>query len=163
LPHSQSDPQWGVQVSPQQQQQPWQQQQAVPEGYQQQRQPPPAAAVDLQASWEAALAVSTEVLASYDVRYDVTRAARISSSAAIGLTPGSRQQQQQGAVGLGPDEVSLTAAALAAARAGRRKQRRQVSRAQSHRNPRLRRKPDLGHAKIARACACQCQQLGCVV
>lgn len=93
---------------------------------QQQQQSLPAAPVDLQADWEAALAVSLDLLASYDVRYDVNRRARISSSAAVGRAPGRSWQQQRGEPGLGPDEVSLTAAAVAAARAGRRRRRRQV-------------------------------------
>jgi hypothetical protein len=79
--------------------------------------------VDLQASWEAALAVSLDVLATYDVRYDVTRPARISSSAATGRVPGLQQPSEGG---LGPEELSLTAAAVAAARARRRRRRPKV-------------------------------------
>jgi hypothetical protein len=100
-----------------------QQRQGPQQQQQQQQQPGPAAPVDLQASWEAALAVSLDVLASYDVRYDVMRPARISSSAAAGRVPG---RQQPGEAGLGPEEVSLTAAAVAAARARRRRRRQKV-------------------------------------
>lgn len=107
----------------QQQEQPQVQQRQGPHQQPQQQQPALAVPVDLQASWEAALAVSLDVLASYDVRYDVIRPARISSSAAAGRAP---SRQQTGEAGLGPEEVSLTAAAVAAARARRRRRRQKV-------------------------------------
>lgn len=107
---------WKQQTSPQQQ----------PQQQQQRPQPTAAAHTDLQASWEAALAVSLDVLASYDVRYDVDRPARLSSSAAALRRAPGRGWQQPGEAGLGPEEVSLTTAAVAAARDGRRgKGRRQ--------------------------------------
>lgn len=109
------------QQAPLPQQQLKQQQQVQPQGAL------PAAPVDLQATWDAALAVSLEVLTSYDVRYDVMRPARVSSSssAVMGRPPGGSGSGSASGLGV-QEEVSLTAAAAAAARMARRRGKRQV-------------------------------------
>jgi hypothetical protein len=94
---------------------------------QQQQQVPPkqllvsGSTEDLQGAWEQAMTAAASLLASYDVRYDVQRPPRLSSSrgrlrgpAAVGVGP----------QGLGPAEVCLTAAAAAAAAAKARRVRK---------------------------------------
>jgi hypothetical protein len=82
---------------------------------------------DLQEAWEQATAAAASLLASYDVRYDVQRPPRLSSSRGR-LRGSAAAAGGVGPDGLGPGEVCLTAAAAAAAAAKARRVRKpQVS------------------------------------